>query len=88
MKETAISSSKDLWHYCTEDHVRTMLLSFRLLGDNDWPEEKILACLYSLSNHTQDHYKRIQIQKKSGGTPCAGRAFSGGLCHCIPEKQG
>lgn len=43
MKETAISSSKDLWHYCTEDHVRTMLLSFRLLGDNDWPEEKILA---------------------------------------------
>ena len=68
MKETAISSSKDLWHYCTEDHVRTMLLSFRLLGENDWPEEKILACLYSLSNHTQDHYKRIQIQKKSGGT--------------------
>ena len=36
-------SYRGLWKYCDQEQIRDMLLSFRLLGDTDWPEEKILA---------------------------------------------
>lgn len=61
-------SRTDLWRYCTEEHSREMLLSFRLFGENGWPKEKEIACLYALSNHTENHYEKIKIPKKSGGT--------------------
>lgn len=56
----------DLWHYCTDRHCRDMILSFHLLGENNWPEDKIMSCLYALSNHTEGHYERIPISKKDG----------------------
>lgn len=68
MKEPAFAGRRDLWRYCTDAHCRDMLLSFCLLGDNGWPEEKILACLYALSNHTEAHYEKRRIPKRSGGT--------------------
>lgn len=58
----------DLWKYCTADQCREMLLSFGLLGDTGWPEEKIMACLYALSNHAEKHYEQVQIPKKGGGS--------------------
>ncbi len=56
----------DLWHYCTSRHCRDMILSFYLLGENDWPEDRIMSCLYALSNHGERHYKRIPIAKRDG----------------------
>lgn len=58
----------DLWKYCTSGQCREMLLSFELLGETDWPEEKIMACLYALSNHAEHHYGQVQIPKKDGGS--------------------
>ena len=57
----------DLWKYCSTEHCREMLLSFRLLGTRDWPPEKIMGCLYALSNHAQRHYRKVRIPKRSGG---------------------
>lgn len=57
----------DLWKYCTQDQCRDMLLSFRLLGDNDWTDEKVMACLYALSNHAELHYRKARIPKRNGG---------------------
>lgn len=57
----------DLWKYCTAEQCREMLLSFRLFGDTDWTEEKVISCLYTLSNHIDQHYRRVKIPKKSGG---------------------
>ncbi len=59
-------SRKDLWRYCTDAHCREMILSFHLLGENGWKEEKVMACLYALSNHSKRHYERISIPKKDG----------------------
>ncbi len=56
----------DLWKYCTPEHCRDMLLSFRLLGDTSWPDEKVTACLYAVSNHTECHYRTEWIPKKDG----------------------
>lgn len=61
------AARQDLWKYCTWAHYSQMILSFRLLGDNDWPDEKVLSCLYALSNHTEKHYEKIRIPKKGGG---------------------
>lgn len=58
----------DLWKYCTAEHCREMLLSFQLLGETDWPDEKVMACLYALANHAERHYEPIQIPKKNGKT--------------------
>lgn len=58
----------NLWKYCTAEHCREMLLSFKLLGENDWPEDKVMACLYALSNHSEKHYHMVKIAKKSSGT--------------------
>lgn len=37
-----------------------------LLGNVNWTEERQLACLYSISNHTEQHYNRASILKKDG----------------------
>lgn len=58
----------DLWKYCTAGHCREMLLSFRLLEGEEWTEEKIISCLYAVSNHTERHYTKIKIPKKDGGS--------------------
>lgn len=57
----------DLWKYCGVEQCREMMLSFRLLGARDWPEEKIMGCLYALSNHAEKHYQKVRIPKRSGG---------------------
>lgn len=58
---------RELWKYCDQEQIRDMLLSFRLLGHRDWPEDRVLACLFALSNHPEAHYHRVQIPKKTGG---------------------
>ncbi|WP_394526674.1 reverse transcriptase family protein [Lacrimispora sp. JR3] len=58
-------NQSDIWKYCTPEHCRDMLLSFRLLGEK-LPDDKVIACLYSVSNHTERHYKVIQIPKRDG----------------------
>lgn len=59
-------AEKDLWKYCTPEHCRDMLLSFRLLGNTRWPDEKVMACLYAVSNHTERHYHTARIPKRDG----------------------
>ena len=56
----------DIWKYCTAEHCKEFLLSFRLLGDTDWTREKQLACLYAVSNHTEKHYQPVTIKKRDG----------------------
>lgn len=56
-----------LWKYCTKEDCCHMLLSFRLLGKDSWGDEKVLGCLYALSNHTEDHYHKVRIPKRNGG---------------------
>lgn len=58
---------KDLWKFCTTEDCREMILSFRLLGRNDWTDEKVMACLYALSNHQKDHYRAVRLSKRNGG---------------------
>ncbi|MCI8659050.1 MAG: RNA-directed DNA polymerase [Lachnospiraceae bacterium] len=60
-------SRTDLWQYCTWEHCEEMLLSFHLLGENDWPKNQVIACLYALSNHPEQHYEKIRIPKRTGG---------------------
>lgn len=62
-----MSEYSDLWKYCTNEQCRDMLLSFQLLGNTDWPEEKIISCLYAVSNHTEQHYHKVKIPKSRGG---------------------
>ena len=57
----------DLWKYCTAEHCREMLLSFRLLEGEEWTDDKVISCLYAVSNHTEKHYNRLRIPKKGGG---------------------
>ena len=57
----------DLWKYCSAEQCREMMLSFRLIGAGDWPPEKIMGCLYALSNHAEKHYQKVSIPKRSGG---------------------
>ena len=54
----------DLWKYCTAEHCREMLLSFHLLEGEEWTDEKVISCLYAVSNHTEKHYSRLRIPKK------------------------
>ena len=56
----------DLWKYCTAEHCREMLLSFHLLEGEEWTDEKVISCLYAVSNHTEKHYSRLRIPKKGG----------------------
>lgn len=56
------------WKYCTVQQCREMLLSFNLLGDNGWTDDKVIACLYTLSRHAEKHYSQVKIPKKNGGT--------------------
>ena len=37
------------------------------IRDRDWPPEKIMGCLYALSNHAEKHYQKVSIPKRSGG---------------------
>lgn len=45
-----------------------MLRSFNLLDGVKIKEEKYFACLYAVSNHTEQHYHPVVIPKKDGGT--------------------
>lgn len=56
------------WKYCTPAQCREMLLSFRLLGENGWSDDKVMACLYALGRHAELHYEQVRIPKKGGGT--------------------
>lgn len=57
----------ELWRYCCPKHCRDMLLSFELIKKTDWSEDQVISCLYAVSNHTDQHYHKVTIQKKSGG---------------------
>ena len=65
----------DLWKYCSAEQCREMMLSFRLIGAGDWPPEKIMGCLYALSNHAEKHYQKVSIPKRSGGFRLTGRGL-------------
>ena len=60
----------DLWKYCTSEQVKITLHSFDLLAGVPMDEEKELACLYAVSNHTEKHYQQVQIPKRKGGMRC------------------
>ncbi len=44
-----------------------MILSLELLPSGRWKKERILSCLYALSNHPEEHYRPFYIPKKRGG---------------------
>lgn len=60
-------SEYDLWKYCTSEQVKEVLHSFDLLSGISLDKDKKLACLYAVSNHTEKHYRQVQIPKKKGG---------------------
>ena len=47
--------------------VSRAVLALGLLDDTGWPDEKQLACLYSLSNAPEQHYHPYTISKRDGG---------------------
>lgn len=49
------------------EQCREMLLSFRLLEGEEWSDDRVISCLYAVSNHVEKHYTRIRIPKKNGG---------------------
>lgn len=61
-------SDNDLWKYCTQKQICEMLRGFDLLKGVKMKEEKYFPCLYAVSNHTEQHYRPIEIPKKGGGT--------------------
>ncbi len=65
-KDMLQMSSGQLWKYCTSDQVKEVLLSLHLLDGVPIKEEKRLACLYAVSNHTEKHYHSAAIPKKNG----------------------
>lgn len=56
----------DIWKYCDKNHSREFLLSLNLTGTLNLTKEKQLSLLYGLSNHTEEHYQKIQIPKRNG----------------------
>lgn len=60
-------SEYDLWKYCMPEQVKVVLHSFDLLSGIPLDKEKELACLYAVSNHTEKHYRQMQIPKRKGG---------------------
>ncbi|HJD41164.1 MAG TPA: reverse transcriptase family protein [Candidatus Blautia stercoripullorum] len=58
--------SSDIWKYCDKNHSREFLLSLNLTGNLNLTKEKQLSLLYGLSNHTEEHYQKIQIPKRNG----------------------
>lgn len=57
----------DIWKYASFKQYREMLLSFGLLAGPDWPESRVIPCLYALSNHPEAHYRTHVIPKRGGG---------------------
>ena len=57
----------DIWKYASFEQYREMLLSFGLLAGPDWPESRVIPCLYALSNHPEAHYRTHVIPKRGGG---------------------
>lgn len=57
---------KNLWKYCTPEQVYTALRSFHLLDGVQIGEEKYFSCLYTVSNHVEQHYHSVYIPKKNG----------------------
>ncbi len=57
----------DLWKYCTSEQIHAMLHSLHLLDGVHIEKEKYLSCLYSVSNHPEQHYHPAAIPKKHGG---------------------
>ena len=56
----------DIWKYCDKNHSREFLLSLNLTGNLNLTKEKQLSLLYGLSNHTEEHYQKMQIPKRNG----------------------
>lgn len=57
----------EIWKYCTTEDCKDMLYSFQLLPREMWGLEESLSCLYTLSNHPEDHYRSLWIPKRRGG---------------------
>ena len=63
--------SSQLWKYCGTQQEKEFILSLNLLpaGMRErMSGEAQLSLLYALSNHTERHYRRARIPKKSGGS--------------------
>ena len=63
--------SSQLWKYCGTQQEKEFILSLNLLpaGMRErMSGESQLSLLYALSNHTERHYRRARIPKKSGGS--------------------
>ena len=57
----------EIWKYCGKEQAVEMILSLQLLPSSGWQRERILACLYALSNHPEEHYHPVWIPKRRGG---------------------
>lgn len=49
------------------DIARACLIALALTGRTDWDADKEIRCLYSLSNRSERHYRKIALTKRSGG---------------------
>lgn len=56
-----------MWEYFTKENHEEYILSLNLI-DEDWSKDKIIRCLYSLSNHSERHYKKLEIKKHDGSS--------------------
>ena len=54
-----------MWKYCGKEQIEEFLLSLGLINKK-WTNEKIIRCLYALSNYPEKHYRCFKIKKANG----------------------
>ena len=61
--------NEELWKYCTARQCSEMIHALRLLDpiNPKMTEDQEICLLYSLSNHTEEHYHKVSVPKKKGG---------------------
>ena len=61
---------KDLWNECGMEQWGEFLLSLNLLGQTEINKREQLRCLYAVSNHAEEHYRKAYLKKPDGGSRC------------------
>lgn len=54
------------WENCAMEQCKEALYSYCLFGEREWSREEQIQCLYTLSNHAEQHYRSVWIPKKNG----------------------
>lgn len=53
-----------MWQHLTKNEINEFILSLNLISDNKLSNKEKLKLLYTISNHSEKHYKVFKIPKK------------------------